>query len=48
MVNFDTDLYAHFPLGTEDKYMNPDGFPIPVSFVYGESDYMRAVELDFA
>ena len=47
MVNFDTNLYAHLPLGTEDKYMNPAGFPIPISYIFGDRDYMRTVELDF-
>ena len=47
MVNFNFSLEAHLPLGTEEKYSNPD-FPIPFSFIYGEKDWTRIVDKDCA
>ena len=46
MVNFDTSLLAHLPLGTEDKLCNPD-FPIPICFIYGGIDFMLLYEDEY-
>jgi len=47
MVNFDFSLYPAIPLGTPELLANPQ-FPIPVSFAYGEQDWTRVVDDDFA
>ena len=47
MVNFNYSLYPHFPLGTEDKLSNPD-LPFGISFIYGQNDWTRVVDDDFA
>ena len=46
MICFKMGLRADYPLGVEEKLMNPD-FPIPFSFVYGENDWTRRVDKDF-
>ena len=47
MVNFNFSLEAHVPLGTVGKFSRPD-FPIPFSFFYGELDWTRIVDKDWA
>ncbi len=47
MVLFDLRLQAHHPLGTENKLCNPC-FPLNFSFVYGDSDWVRSIDLDYA
>ena len=46
MVNFNISLQPYLPLGTEEKFCNPD-FPIPISFIYGENDWTRITDSDF-
>lgn len=43
MVNFNLKLEADFPLATEDKLLSKE-FPIPISIMYGESDWVRGLE----
>jgi hypothetical protein len=38
-LQFDCGLHAHYALCTKEKLLNPD-LPFPVSFVYGERDWM--------
>jgi len=45
MILFDLGLYSKLPLGTPDKMAN-DQFPIPFSFIYGERDWVRTVDVD--
>lgn len=40
MILFNLGLLAHLPLGTKEKLLSPD-FPIAVSFIYGENDWVR-------
>ena len=47
MINFTFSLDCHTPLGTEDKFCSPD-FPVDFSFIYGERDWVRSLELEFA
>ena len=42
MVNFESRMLAHLPMGTPEKLLNPD-LPFPVSIMYGDTDYMRVV-----
>jgi hypothetical protein len=44
LVNFTKALQCYLPLGTADKLANPE-FPIPVSIVLGDDDWMREVDL---
>ena len=37
---FTNGLQAHLPLGTEDK-LGSEEFPVPFSYILGESDWMR-------
>ena len=46
MILFNQGLVAMLPLGTTDKLSNPD-FPIPVSFVMGENDWVRFADEDY-
>ena len=39
MVNWDSNILAHIPLGTEDKLCNPE-FPIPICNIYGDKDHV--------
>ena len=43
MVNFETTMLAYLPLATPKKLMNPN-FPIPISIIYGDSDFMSRIE----
>lgn len=47
MVNFDFSLQPYLPLGSDLRLGNPN-FPIPLSFIYGENDWARIVDQDFA
>jgi len=47
MVMFNVSLEAHMPLGTESKLCNAD-LPFNFSFVYGDKDWTRVVDKDFA
>lgn len=38
-ICFEPGMWARNPLETEDRLANPD-FPIPVSFFYGDRDWM--------
>jgi pimeloyl-ACP methyl ester carboxylesterase len=42
---FNADLHAHLPLAASDKLGSPT-FPVPVSFFYGDSDWVLFVEED--
>ena len=42
-VMFNSDLQAFIPLNGVEKLCNPD-FPIPISFFYGEDDWVFTVE----
>ena len=46
MVLLSQGLQANLPLGTKDKLANPE-FPIGVSFIYGQGDWMRLCDDDF-
>ena len=37
-IMFNPGLQAHLPLGARDKLGSPE-FPIPISFIYGDSDW---------
>lgn len=45
MVLFDLGLYPKISLGHPDRLGNAD-FPIPVSFIYGDKDWVRSVDMD--
>ena len=45
MVNFGLGLVCKLPLEAENKLGNPN-FPIPVSFIYGDDDWVANFELD--
>lgn len=47
MVCFNFSLQTTLALGTAEKLLNPE-FPIPLSFVYGDKDWTRVVDQDFA
>lgn len=40
---FNADLHAHLPLGDSSK-LGSDRFPVPISFFYGENDWVLFVE----
>ena len=46
MITFNQALVAALPLGTRNKLSNPD-FPIPVSFVMGDVDWVRFADEDY-
>jgi pimeloyl-ACP methyl ester carboxylesterase len=46
MVLFSQDLQAHLPLGATNKLSNPE-LRVPVSFVFGDNDWMRFTEDDY-
>ena len=46
-VMFNPGLQAHHPLGAHDKLGSPT-FPIPFSFIYGDSDWTVQVDEDAA
>ena len=45
MVLFTIGLQAKLPLGTKKKLKNPE-FPIPVSFIMGDNDWVRFCDED--
>lgn len=45
MINFTVTLQAYLPLGTPNKVGSPD-FPLPLSFIYGEDDWVHHLEED--
>lgn len=47
LIMFNPTLTAHLPLGTPDKLGNPD-FPVPISFFYGDEDWVANVDEDAA
>ena len=47
LVMFNPGLQAYHPLGVEDKLASPT-FPISVSFVYGDEDWVLHVDEDAA
>ena len=46
MVLFTKGFQSHLPLGTKEKFANPN-FPIPVSIVMGDRDWMRKCDDDY-
>lgn len=46
-LNFDIVLDCYTPLGTPDLMCNPE-LPVNVSFIYGDHDWVRDSEEDFA
>ena len=46
MILFNQGLVAALPLGTPDKLSDPN-FPIPVSFVMGDNDWVRFADEDY-
>ena len=47
MVNFKAGMMAYLPLGTQEKFLNPE-LSVPISFVYGDNDWVRNIDWDFA
>lgn len=47
MVNFNITLCAHLPLGIKAKLAN-EHFPLPISFIYGDNDWVQMLEEDIA
>jgi len=47
MVNFNITLCAHLPLGIKSKLGN-ELFPLPISFIYGDNDWVQMLEEDIA
>ena len=46
MICFELGLYSKLSLGTPERFCSKD-FPIPISFIYGDRDWTRGVDLDF-
>ena len=46
MILFNEGMQAQLPLGTEDKLGNKK-FPIPVSFIMGQEDWVRYLDEDY-
>lgn len=44
LINFSKALQCYLPLGTSQKLASPD-FPVPISIVMGDDDWMREVDL---
>ena len=44
LINFTKALQCYLPLATPQKLADPD-FPIPISIVLGDDDWMREVDL---
>ena len=44
-INFSQSYQAYLPLGAEDK-LGSDSFPIPISIIYGDKDWMLNTEDD--
>lgn len=47
MVNLDSTLRAIIALGSPELLLNKD-FPIPISFIYGDADWVQRFEEDIA
>lgn len=48
MICFKLGLYPQLtPLGHPSKLANPD-YPVPISFIYGEADWVRSLDEDYA
>lgn len=47
MVNFNLYMSAHIPLGTSDKLAS-EKFQLPISFVYGDNDWVHVLEGDIS
>lgn len=45
MICLGETILAHVPLGTKEKLLNPD-LKFGVSIVYGDSDWIRAIDED--
>ena len=45
MICFDLGFYPKLSLGHPDRLASPN-FPIPISFVYGDQDWVRVVDED--
>jgi hypothetical protein len=43
MIMFDSNLRPFIPLGSTNSLKNPD-FPIPISIMFGEFDWMQGVD----
>ena len=46
-INFNFVLDCHTPLGTKEHFCSPT-FPLDVSFIYGDADWVRHVDEDYA
>ena len=47
MINFTLTLQAHIALGEPEKLKNAD-FPLPITFIYGDNDWVQTLEEDIA
>jgi pimeloyl-ACP methyl ester carboxylesterase len=47
MINFNLYMQAHIPLGSSDKLAS-EKFKLPISFVYGDNDWVHVLEGDIA
>ena len=47
MINFNQTLQAYIPLGTSRKLANKN-FDVPISFIYGDNDWVLDIEEDIA
>ena len=45
MICFAPSILAHEPLGTKKRLLNPN-FPVPISIVFGDDDWIKDVEED--
>ena len=45
MVNFEVGLVCKLPLEDPTKLANPN-LPFPVSFIYGDNDWVAGMELE--
>ena len=45
MIMFSQSILAHVPLGTAERLLNPN-FKFGVSFIYGDSDWIRKIDED--
>jgi len=43
LVSFGVGLVCHLPLESVEKLADPN-FPIPVSFIYGDNDWVTNIE----
>ena len=46
MVLFSRGFQAHLPLGTNEKFTDPN-FPIPFSVIMGDNDWVRKCDDDY-